>query len=43
MARMEKERKARVGMMQIPTWIEKIKATMPMGKHRKKAKIDRHM
>lgn len=43
MARMERERRARTGVMQLLTWIEKIKATTPMGKHRKKAKIDRHM
>lgn len=33
----------RIGVMQIPTWTEKIKATMPMGKHRRKAQMDRHM
>lgn len=43
MARMERERRAKIGMIQVPTWTEKIKATMPMGKHRRKAKIDRHM
>lgn len=42
MARVEREERVKIGMLQIPTWIEKIKATMPMGKHRKKAKIDRH-
>ena len=40
---MKRKGRARIGMFQIPTWIEKIKATMPMGKHKKKAKIDRHM
>ena len=30
-------------MTQTPTWIEKISATMPMGKHRMKAKMDRHI
>lgn len=37
------EDSGREGMTQIPTWIEKIKAIMPMGKHKKQAKIDRHM
>lgn len=30
-------------MTETPTWIEKIIATMPMGKHRMRAKIDRHI
>lgn len=35
--------KARIGMIQIPTWMEKITATIPTGKHRKRAKMDRHI
>lgn len=37
------EDSGREGMTQIPTCIEKIKAIMPMGKHKKQAQIDRHM